>query len=499
MAKPIDTPKLLIIDDDIGICTTLSDIFKELGYYVEAVHKGTEALEVTRQRYFNIALVDIKLPDKQGIMLIRQLKERYNMACIVITGYASIQTAIEAFEVGSVRYLIKPLVMEDVIRCVKEVLDKQNLENKLKISEQRYRGLIEASIDAIVSIDEAGNIVQVNNAALKLTGYSKKELKNKTIDFLIPDVYKKECAAFLSDLRLDSEFKIPAAPIEISIFNKEGKCIPVELSLSILRNGSEFLLTGIIRDITLRKNAEQSLKRSKDELEDEVKKRTNELTRSNFELEQYAYIISHDIQSPLQNIISFSKLLSSELSEDLNAKAKEYINYILKSADTMQALIKDLLKYARVHYDTDKLDSIDCNKVIKTVISNLQMEISQSSAEVTCDTLPVIIGNESNFIQLFQNLISNSIKFRSDKPPIIRLSAKKKNGKWLFSIEDNGIGIPKDDLERIFLIYQRLHDKSKYPGTGIGLAVCKKIVETHGGNIWAESELGKGTKFLFTL
>ncbi|MEW6087819.1 MAG: PAS domain S-box protein [bacterium] len=238
---------------------------------------------------------------------------------------------------------------------------------------------------------------------------------------------------------------------------------------------------GMVHDITERKKSEDALK------------------RANENLEQFAYVASHDLQEPLRTMSSYSQLLSQRYKTKLDSDADDFINFITDAAGRMQKLIVDLLAYSRIgRVDTLKED-VDCNSVLGKVVTILSSVIEETGTVITNDPLPVSVCSESNFIQLFQNLISNAIKFRGKNAPHIHISAKKHVNEWLFSVRDNGIGIDEKYRDKIFLIFQRLHGRDKYPGTGIGLSICKKIVETHGGRIWVESQVGKGSTFYFTI
>ena len=228
-------------------------------------------------------------------------------------------------------------------------------------------------------------------------------------------------------------------------------------------------------------------------------KQTQELARSNAELEQFAYVASHDLQEPLRGIISLVQLLEIEYKGQLNQEADEYIEYIVTEATRMQQLIKDLLAFSRVGTKEKKFSPTACEQVIKQVLVNLTIPIQESNAVVSYDSLPTVMASFSELTQLFQNLISNAIKFRGEELPRIHISAELKQDEWVFCVQDNGIGIEPQYAELIFVIFQRLHSRRKYKGTGIGLAICRKIVERQGGKIWIESELGQGTAFYLTI
>ncbi len=224
-----------------------------------------------------------------------------------------------------------------------------------------------------------------------------------------------------------------------------------------------------------------------------------DLKRSNEDLQQFAYVASHDLQEPLRAIVSFSQLLEDRYHNKIDNDGKEFIQFITEGARKMNTLIKDLLSYSRIttHAKPSKLNNIE--KILKNALYNLQEAIKESGAVITYDKLPIIKVDKTQFTQLFQNLLSNAIKFRREEPPKIHIGVRKRNDELLFSIKDNGIGIDSKFFDKLFNIFYRLHTKEEYPGTGIGLPICKKIVQRYGGKIWVESEIGKGSTFYFTV
>lgn len=233
--------------------------------------------------------------------------------------------------------------------------------------------------------------------------------------------------------------------------------------------------------------------------EKELKQTLAELERSNRELEQFAYMASHDLQEPLRMISSYTQLLAQRYKDKLDADANDFIVYAVDGAMRMQTLINDLLSYSRVSTRGKPFEPADCENALEKVFANLKVALDESGAVITHDPLPIVVADSSQLIQLFQNLIENAIKFRSESTPRIHISAERKRNEWIFSVSDNGIGIDPQYKERVFIICQRLHSRERYPGTGIGLAICKKIVERHGGRIWVESKIGKGSTFYFTI
>ena len=234
-------------------------------------------------------------------------------------------------------------------------------------------------------------------------------------------------------------------------------------------------------------------------LRDDHRRILNELARSNRDLEQFAYVASHDLQEPLRMVATYTQLLAERYQGKIDQNADKYIHYAVDGALRMQTLVKDLLAYSRVGREASERQQTDCNLVLQSVIANLHPLIQESGARVIYANLPTLMANRSELLQLFQNLIGNAIKFRSSAPPEIRISAEDKTGEWIMSVADNGIGIAPEHAETVFVIFRRLHTHEEYPGSGIGLAICKRIVEEQGGHIWVESQPGKGAKFNFIL
>jgi light-regulated signal transduction histidine kinase (bacteriophytochrome) len=252
---------------------------------------------------------------------------------------------------------------------------------------------------------------------------------------------------------------------------------------------------GIFWNITAQRRAERRL----EELAQALQRSNAELERSNADLEQFAYAASHDLQEPLRMVASFTKLLKDRYRGRLDSDADEFIDFAVDGAKRMQALINDLLTYSRVNRPGRAPALVDCRSVFADTVANLQTAITETGALVTCDELPTVRGDRVQLLMLFQNLIGNAIKFRSAQPPRVHVEGRPLGKGWQFSIEDNGLGIDPKHAERIFVIFQRLRARNKYPGTGIGLALCKRIVEHHGGRIWVEPRAQGGSVFHFTL
>ncbi|OEU51911.1 MAG: hypothetical protein BA871_01880 [Desulfuromonadales bacterium C00003096] len=279
----------------------------------------------------------------------------------------------------------------------------------------------------------------------------------------------------------DGEFRLKDAESEYRLFHSHA--VPIYDRVGSFRHYQGYNI-----DITERKEAETKLTQT-----------VADLKRSNTELEQFAYVASHDLQEPLRMVSSYVQLLARRYKGKLDSDADDFICYAVDGAKRMQVLINDLLVYSRVGTRGEPFEPTDCEDVLSQVLANLEVAIREGGAVVTHDTLPTVVADGSQLAQVFQNLISNAIKFRGEDTPYVHVAAERKDGEWEFFVADNGIGIDPEFFERIFVIFQRLHGRDEYSGTGIGLAVCKKIVERHGGRMWVESEQGKGATFYFTI
>ncbi len=253
-----------------------------------------------------------------------------------------------------------------------------------------------------------------------------------------------------------------------------------------------------IENANLYQKAQQEIKK-RERLQAQLERYTHELERSNQDLQQFAYITSHDLQEPLRMITSYLQILERRYKGALDSDAEDFIYYAVDGARRMQELINGLLLFSRVKTQASELQITDSQEVMEQAKHNLQLVIDESSAQIYYEELPQIMADRTQLMQLFQNLISNAIKYNDSDPPVIHIHTKHQNEEWLFSFSDNGIGFDQDQSERIFKIFQRLHSRDEYPGTGIGLAVCKRIVERHHGRIWVDSQKGRGSTFYFTI
>jgi PAS domain S-box-containing protein len=375
-----------------------------------------------------------------------------------------------------------------VTAAIRDISVRKNAEKVLAQMEGKYRGLLEAAPDAMVVVNQGGEIVLLNLQAEKQFGYRRDELLGQKVTNIIPQGFAERLIADGLRSAEDALAQQIGAGIELSGRRKDRTEFPIELMLSPLGGAEGILVTAAIRNIGVRKTAEAHLLQ-----------KMKELNRSNEELGQFAYIASHDLQEPLRMVASYTQLLSRRYKGKLDTDADEFIAYAVDGATRMQRLIQDLLAYSRVGTTGKELCKTSSETALQTALSNLRGAMEETGALVTHDPLPTVMADETQLIQLFQNLVGNAIKYQNPGIPKIHVAATNGGKQYRFSVKDNGLGIDPQYFERIFGMFQRLHKREEYAGTGIGLAICKKIVERHGGQISVESQPGQGSTFRFAL
>ena len=376
-----------------------------------------------------------------------------------------------------------------VTAAIRDITMRRAAAEHLVRMEERYRGLLEAAPDAMVVVNTTGEIVLLNAQAEKQFGYRRDELLGQKVTNIVPLGFAERLIADAQRSEQDALEQQIGTGLELLGLRKDGSEFPIEIMLSPLKSTGAMLVTAAIRDISARKTAEILLQEM-----------IEELSRSNEELSHFADIASHDLQEPLRMVSSFTQLLARRYKGKLDADADEFIDYAVNGVTRMQRLLQDLLIYSRVGTRGKELTDTSSERALCHALANLRGAIADSGAVVTHDPLPGVRADETQLIQLFQNLVSNAIKYQDPGVPKVHISAAKAQGnKWTFSVKDNGFGIEPQCFERIFGMFQRLHKREEFSGTGIGLAVCKKIVERHGGNISVASRLHQGSEFRFTL
>lgn len=372
------------------------------------------------------------------------------------------------------------------IGFVKDITERKKAEDRLKESEEKFNKAFAASPAGILITRLSDQkYIDVNNAMVEMMGIPKEEFIGRTsVEMGIimePEVRQKA----LEQINNYGYFK----NLEMDIKHKSGRAVHILISAyTVLIHGEKHAIN-VVYDITEKKQAE-----------DQLKKRTEELAISNQDLEQFAYIASHDLQEPLRMVTSFLQLLEKHLDKKLDKDGKEYMAFAVDGSRRMKSMIEDLLSYSRIMSRKIELEKVDLNELLEDALQDLREKIKDTNAKIVCKKLPSLTIDKIKFTRLFLNLIGNAIKFsRTGVTPTVEIAYNERGDEYLFWVKDNGIGINKDYEEKIFMLFQRLNPIGQYEGTGIGLAECKKIVEMHGGKIWVESEMEKGSVFYFTI
>jgi PAS domain S-box-containing protein len=410
---------------------------------------------------------------------------------------------------------VSPLQTEEgllVISALRDITERKRADRALQESEAKLRLFVDNVVDyAIFMLDTQGQIVSWNAGAQRIHGYRFDEIIGRHLSCFYPpaDVERGTPQEALTVAAAEGRFEAEAWRVR-----KDGTRFWASVVLTALKDQDGRLqgFVKVTRDTTERKKADEEIRQLNAGLEQRVAERTEELQasnealrQSNEDLNQFAYAASHDLQEPLRMVALFSQMLHSSYTGRLDPEADQHISYVVNGAKRMEQLLRDLLAYSQAGSKSEAAaQQVDCGKVMEDVLLNLEVSITQNAASVTWSELPTVPADHVRMVQLFQNLIGNAIKYRGLEPPSIRVSARRwpqsapSPGSWMFCVEDNGIGIDPDYAQQIFGVFKRLHGNT-YPGTGIGLAICQRIVERYGGRIWVESKLGEGSRFCFTM
>ena len=486
---------ILVVEDSPTQSNVLRIKLQRRGLEVDCAATLAQAIERVKTADIDVVLLDLSLPDSSGIETFYKMLEVANRIPIVVfTGLDDQQLALEAVKHGAQDYMIKGLASDDsVLRCLRYAVERNKVQIELRRSEKRLRIIVENSYDAFISLDWQWRISEWNLQAEKTFGISRAEALGQSLAMIVPHHLRKQYSREVEGFFRKNKGTILRKTNEITAVHRDGHEFPIEIAIFRIKEEIDDTFCAFVRDIT-------QIKQLNEELERRVQERTAELTTSNEELRQFAKIASHDLQEPLRAVQGFADLLLESSEGKLDKDAQEFVGYILDGTQRMQQLIQAVLSHSSIHREEEgEVHVTDCNGVIEEVLANLSVSIKDSGTRLEVDNLPHVAVERSQLIQLFQNLISNAMKYRGEATPRIYISAERSVDEWLFSVRDNGIGIDPKYSNKIFDMFARLHGKTEYSGTGMGLAICKKIVTSHGGKIWVESEPGEGSIFLFTL
>jgi len=498
--SPTNKVNILIVDDRADKILALESILLELNENIVCAQSGKEALKLLLQDDYAVILLDVSMPVMDGYEtaeLIRRRERNERTPIIFVTAINSTDShASKGYSLGAVDYIFAPVVA-DVLRAKVAVfidLFKKSAQVKYQAEllhaaaerradqlDTRLRSLLNRIDVGVFRAELDGSIIEANPAFFRLLGLENGIATPNLASLYSPTRARNE---LLSPLRATGTEREPE--VQMRRANGDTIWVSVTRSLHTSDDGREYI-EGLIEDVSERKLAADVLVR-----------KVEQLARSNADLEQFAYVSAHDLKEPLRMVSAYSTLIAHRYDQTLDGEGKQYLSYVLDGARHAQQLINDLLTFSRAGAE-ETVKSVDLEALLKRTIFNLQAAIDEKQAVILSEPLPVVDGDPVLLGQLLQNLISNAIKFCADAPPMVRISVAGDEKEWQFCVSDNGIGISPQYQERIFGMFQRLHSRKAYPGTGIGLALCRKVVERHGGRIWVESETGKGSKFLFSL
>jgi signal transduction histidine kinase len=488
--------RILLADDNADMREYVTRLLSE-HYRVAAVPNGEEALEAALSDPPDLILSDVMMPRLDGFGLLEKLRAHAvtrTIPVILLSARAGEESRVEGLGAGADDYLVKPFTARELLARVAAHLSmrrrRKEAEEALRESQATLQSFYDSSnfLMGVIEI-EGEDIVPVycNAATANFFGTDVERIRSQTgpelgIPREIDDLWVRHYR--------QSQAEGQAVQFEYEHVKPAGR-FWLKCCVNFLGVGptSRPRFSFIAEDVTDRRRSDELLQRS-----------NQDLRRANADLEQFAYSASHDLQEPLRQVTVYSQLLEKKHAKQLGGKASQYLNYCIEGAQRMEMLIRDLLAYSQAGRASDSpADSVSIREVVEIVKKNLSTTIQETQAEISVSPLPVVRGDSVPLVHLFQNLLSNALKYRSERKPRVRIAARKDGGHWRFDIEDNGIGIPKEFHTQVFGMFKRLHDRTEYPGTGIGLAICQKIVENHGGGIWVESELGRGSVFSFTL
>lgn len=499
--------KILLVDDTPENLLSLEAALETLGEDLVTARSGKDALRHVLKEDFAVILLDVRMPEMDGFEtaeLIRSRPRSREVPILFLTGYRNEEQLFRGYDLGAVDFLFKPIVPE-VLRSKVAVFTELYRSNRklkeqaealrrqaavLQKAEQKFRSLLEAAPDAMVMCREDGEIVMVNSQSEALFGRRREHLISRNIRTLVPSW----------SFPYPQGTNAPAKSSELHGVREGGASFPVEISSSPLQTEEGLVITTVIRDVTERKKSEDQIRQLNARLEERVLERTEALVRSNEELQQFAYVASHDLQEPLRTVSIYTQLLAKRYLDQLHGEARQFMDFIVGGATRMERLIHDLLDLSRVDArGKDFFTRTSCEDALNDAIRNIKPLIDENQTVITrTSQLPWISGDPVQLTQLFQNLLVNSIRYRSEAAPQIVVSSHDRGSEWLISVSDNGIGIEPQYAEKVFGIFKCIHPQQS-SGSGMGLAICRKIVSRHEGRIWVESDLGKGATFYIIL
>jgi PAS domain S-box-containing protein len=490
----VSTPvRILLVDDDQANLLSLTATLESLGQDLVLARSGEEALRQLLEQDFAAILLDVKMPGMDGLEtaeMIRNRKRSKNTPILFLTGFRNDDHLFRGYDLGAVDFLFKPIVPEVLrskvavfVELAKNTALLREHSIILAQAELRFRSLLEAAPDAMLITNEAGEIEIVNSRTEELFNWPREILRERNLKMLVPGW--NEAAQVRS--------------IELIGVKRDGQEFPCELTCSPLQIQGSIVLNTVIRDITERRKAEDHIRRLNVDLERRVANRTLELTRSNEALQQFNWAVSHDLREPLRTVLIFLQLFQAKTS-NLSDESQELLSRAVSGARRIEQLLTGLQNFIYASDSSDEgAEIVDVAELLSALERQLGDQLAACGAKLELGPMPVLKTNRGLLDRIFQNLVTNAIKYRCEHPLRISVASERLGREWIFSVSDNGIGIPPEQHDRIFGVFKRLHNDANVPGTGIGLAICKVGVERLGGRIWVKSELGHGAVFKFSI
>ncbi|MBI4535120.1 MAG: response regulator [Ignavibacteriae bacterium] len=492
--------QILVVEDNSNVATDIQRRLKSLGYNVPTVvSTGENALKVAATRRPDLVLMDIMLKGNMDGMETAKKLSANNIPVIYLTAYSDPNTLERAKATGPYGYLLKPFNETELHTTIEIALYKHRMERKLQHSEQWLSTTLNSIGEAVISTDMKGTIVSMNPVAEALTGWSSREASRKNISEVFRTLDQKSRSPLESPLKkVITEKAAISNNVTTLLVTKGGKEIPIENNAAPIKSddGSVTGVVVVFRDIAARMKAEDEIRR----LNDELRRRVNELTAVNKELGTFNYSVSHDLRAPLIAIDAFSRILQEDFVASLDPEAQKHLQSIRANTRNMLQLIDDLLSFTRLSRSQIEKVDIQVAAQVKSVFDELMSSHPNRKISLKLLPLPDVRGDRAMIRQVFVNLLSNAIKFtRNKEHALIEVGCRGDSCETVYFVKDNGVGFDPKDTGRLFNVFQRLHSPGQFEGTGVGLAIVHRIIERHGGRLWAEGKIDKGATFCFTL
>lgn len=499
----MDNVNILVVEDERIIAEDLQHTLQRFGYNVPAVaSSGEEAVRKAGEFVPDLVLMDIVLKGKlTGIEAARQIDQLFDIPVIYLSAYSDDTTMQRVRTTAPFGYLLKPLKEKELQLTIETALYKHRMEKRLKESQQWFASTLTNIADAVIATDPNGSTTFINQAAEEMTGWTRREALGVELSELLNLLEEEQRTSLgnsVSRIIENSEME----RFSCLLVSKAGKEVPIDVTASKIKNDKEKLLGAVfvLHDVSERRRAEKEIQQLNEQLERRVVERTAQLEAANRDLEAFSYSVSHDLRAPLRAIDGFSRILSEDHASQLNDEARRVLEIIRKNTQKMNHLIDDLLAFCRYGRRESTPSEINMTELAKSALDELMADSGNQKSNVHIEKLPNALGDASMMKQVFANLLSNAFKFSKLKEnSVIHVGSRPSEDENVYYIRDSGIGFDMKYAGNLFGVFQRMHSSEEFEGTGVGLAIVKKIVERHGGRVWAESSVNQGSTFYFSI